>query len=47
MIVGNPVIDSRIAGAVIERAAAGDEMAFARIVAAYHEDMARIAEEVV
>jgi RNA polymerase sigma-70 factor (ECF subfamily) len=30
-------------GAVIERAAAGDEAAFARIVAAHHEDMARIA----
>ena len=43
MIVRSAVIDSGIAGAVIERAAAGDEMAFARIVAAHHEDMARIA----
>ena len=43
MIVGSAVIDGGIAGAVIERAAAGDEMAFARIVAAHHEDMARIA----
>ncbi len=36
-------MDGGIAGAVIERAAAGDEMAFARIVAAHHEGMARIA----
>ena len=43
MIVGGAVIDSGIAGAVIEQAAAGDEMAFARIIAAHHEDMARIA----
>jgi RNA polymerase sigma factor (sigma-70 family) len=43
MIGGSAVIDGGIAGAVIERAAAGDEMAFARIVAAHHEDMARIA----
>ena len=42
MIVGNAVIDGGIAGAVIEQAAAGDEMAFARIVAAHHEDMARM-----
>ncbi|HEX5822833.1 MAG TPA: sigma-70 family RNA polymerase sigma factor [Candidatus Limnocylindrales bacterium] len=41
--MGSAVINGEIAGAVIERAAAGDEMAFARIVAAYHEDMARIA----
>src|SRR6266540_6085005 len=43
MIVDSAVIDGGIAGAVIERAAAGDEMAFARIVAAHHEAMARIA----
>jgi RNA polymerase sigma factor (sigma-70 family) len=43
MIVGNALIDGGIAGAVIERAAAGDEMAFARIVAVHHEAMARIA----
>ena len=43
MVVEIAVIDSGIAGAVIERAAAGDKMAFARIVAAYHGDMARIA----
>src|SRR4051794_9930140 len=28
---------------IIERATAGDEVAFARIVAAYHDDLARIA----
>jgi RNA polymerase sigma factor (sigma-70 family) len=28
---------------IVERAIAGDEMAFARIVATYHDDMARIA----
>ncbi len=43
MTVSRAVIDGGIAGAVIERAAAGDEMAFARIVTAHHEDMARIA----
>ncbi|MGH2407693.1 MAG: RNA polymerase sigma factor [Candidatus Limnocylindrales bacterium] len=30
-------------GSTIERAVAGDEIAFARIVAAHHDDMARIA----
>ena len=43
MIEGSAMIEGGIAGAVIERAAAGDEVAFARIVAAHHEDMARIA----
>jgi DNA-directed RNA polymerase specialized sigma24 family protein len=43
MMIGSAVIEGGIAGALIERAAAGDEMAFARIVAAHHEDMARIA----
>ena len=43
MIVSSAVIQGEIAGAVIERAAAGDEIAFARIVAVHHEDMARIA----
>ena len=41
--MGGAAIQSEIAGAVIERAVAGDEMAFARIVAVHHEDMARIA----
>jgi len=43
MIEGSAMIKGGIAGAVIERAAAGDEVAFARIVAAHHGDMARIA----
>ena len=43
MIDGSAMIEGGIAGAVIERAAAGDEVAFARIVAAHHEDMGRIA----
>jgi RNA polymerase sigma-70 factor, ECF subfamily len=30
-------------GSILERAIAGDEVAFARIVAAHHDDMARIA----
>jgi RNA polymerase sigma-70 factor (ECF subfamily) len=36
-------IEADIVGGVIERAIAGDEAAFARIVAAHHEDMARVA----
>ena len=43
MIVSGAVIKGEIAGAVIERAVAGDEVAFARIVAVHHEDMERIA----
>ena len=43
MIVGSAVINGEIGGVVIERAAAGDEIAFARIVAVHHEDMERIA----
>ena len=43
MMVGGAVIEGEIAEAVIERAVAGDEMAFARIVAVHHEAMARIA----
>ena len=43
MTVGGAVIEGEIAGAVIERAVAGDEVAFARIVAVHHADMARIA----
>jgi RNA polymerase sigma-70 factor (ECF subfamily) len=43
MNVGSAVINGQIAEAVIERAVAGDEVAFARIVAGHHEDMARIA----
>jgi RNA polymerase sigma-70 factor (ECF subfamily) len=43
MIVSSALIQGEIAGAVIERAAAGDEIAFARIVAVHHDNMARIA----
>jgi RNA polymerase sigma-70 factor (ECF subfamily) len=43
MIVDGAVIDGEIAGTDIERAIGGDEMAFARIVAVHHADMARIA----
>ena len=43
MIIGGVAIEAHAAGAMIERAVAGDEVAFARIVAAHHEDMARIA----
>jgi RNA polymerase sigma-70 factor (ECF subfamily) len=43
MIEGRAMTEGGIVGAVIEQAAAGDEVAFARIVAAHHEDMARIA----
>lgn len=43
MSVGSAVINGEMAGAVIEQAAAGDEIAFARIVAVHHEGMARIA----
>lgn len=42
-MVGSTVIEGEIAGGLIERAVAGDEVAFARIVAIHHEDMARIA----
>ena len=43
MSVSSAVINGEIAGTLIERAAAGDEIAFARIVTVHHEDMARIA----
>ena len=43
MIAGSVLIDSEAVGAVIDRAIAGDENAFAEIVAAHHGDMARIA----
>lgn len=43
MIVGSTVINGEIAEAIIELAAAGDEIAFAGIVAVHHEDMGRIA----
>ena len=37
------MIETEATGAIIERAIAGDEVAFARIIADHHEDMARIA----
>lgn len=43
MITGGVAIDADAAVAMIAEAIAGDEVAFARIVAAHHEDMARIA----
>ena len=42
MIASSAPIDAEAAGPIIERAMAGDEVAFARIVAAHNEDMARI-----
>jgi RNA polymerase sigma-70 factor, ECF subfamily len=42
MIVDSALIDGESAGTDIERAVAGDEMAFARIVALHHEAMARM-----
>ncbi len=41
--MGSAVINGEIGGSVIALAAAGDEIAFARIIAVHHEDMARIA----
>lgn len=43
MIAGGVTIEADAAGVMIERALAGDELAFARIVAAHHEEMARVA----
>jgi RNA polymerase sigma factor (sigma-70 family) len=42
-MIADALIDGEIAATDIGRAIAGDEMAFARIVAAHHADMARIA----
>jgi RNA polymerase sigma-70 factor (ECF subfamily) len=42
MIADRVTIESDAAGGIIERAIAGDEVAFARIVAAHHGDMSRI-----
>lgn len=43
MIAGGMTIEADAGAAMIERAIAGDEVAFAKIVAAHHEDMARSA----
>src|SRR3954466_4184930 len=42
MIVG-VAAEAETQGSILERAIAGDELAFARIVATHHDDMARIA----
>lgn len=36
------VVEHGIQGSLVEQAARGDEVAFTRIVAAYHDDMARV-----
>jgi RNA polymerase sigma-70 factor (ECF subfamily) len=43
MIASELTLDSGGAASLIERAISGDEVAFARIVVAHHEDMSRIA----
>jgi RNA polymerase sigma-70 factor, ECF subfamily len=43
MIAGGVTIEADALGAMIERAVAGDELAFAQIVAAHHESMVRVA----
>jgi RNA polymerase sigma-70 factor (ECF subfamily) len=43
MIASSATIKTEAIEAIIERAIAGDEVAFARIVAAHNDDMARIA----
>jgi RNA polymerase sigma-70 factor, ECF subfamily len=42
-MIGGLVADADPQRSLVERAIAGDELAFARIVAAHHEDLARIA----
>jgi RNA polymerase sigma factor (sigma-70 family) len=42
-MIGQLVADAEPQGSILERAVAGDEIAFGRIVAAYHDDVARIA----
>jgi RNA polymerase sigma-70 factor (ECF subfamily) len=42
-MIGELIADTEPARSVVERAIAGDELAFARIVAAHHADLARIA----
>jgi RNA polymerase sigma-70 factor, ECF subfamily len=43
MIAGSVTMESETTGSIIERPIAGDEVAFARIIADHHEDMVRIA----
>src|SRR5215210_4039623 len=42
-MIGSMIAEAEPHWAILERAVAGDESAFARIVAAHHSDMARIA----
>src|SRR5689334_10546134 len=42
-MIGELIADAEGRWSVIERAIAGDELAFARIVAEHHDDLARIA----
>ena len=42
-MIGSVIAEAEPHWSVLERAIAGDEVAFARIVAAHHDDMARIA----
>jgi len=42
-MIGGVIAEAEPQRSIVERAIAGDEVAFARIVAAHHEDMARIA----
>jgi RNA polymerase sigma factor (sigma-70 family) len=42
-MIGGVIAEAEPQRSVVERAVAGDEIAFARIVAAHHQDMARIA----
>jgi RNA polymerase sigma factor (sigma-70 family) len=42
-MIGSVIAEAEPHWAILERAVAGDESAFARIVAAHHSDMARIA----
>jgi RNA polymerase sigma factor (sigma-70 family) len=42
-MIAGVAAEAETQGSILERAIAGDEVAFARIVAAHHDDMARIA----
>jgi len=42
-MIGGLIADAEPQSSIVERALAGDEIAFGRIVAAYHDDLARIA----
>jgi len=42
-MIGRLIVDAEAQSSIVQRALAGDELAFGRIVAAYHDDLARIA----